>query len=189
MEAAGGVTDEEVCLLANRFFIAVEAHGRRIAVRRTFDQGDAETLRPHGELLHGGSAESVRRSQHDLVTASMKKVRELRRAGRFSGAVDSDHQKHPRPTRQRFEPDHRFRQNLPHMLTSHLDDVRPVKLPLLRLEVGHDLERQARAEITGDERRLEFVPIDVGLGETLEEGLEKTGHARRMTNSECGRMR
>jgi hypothetical protein len=55
------------------------------------------------------------------------------------------------------------------MIASYLDDVRTVQLPLLGLEISDDLERELRAEIPGDERGFEVIPIDVGLGETLEE--------------------
>jgi hypothetical protein len=70
----------------------------------------------------------------------------------------------------------RFGQNLPHMLAGHLDDVRAVKLPLLRFEVGDDLNGQTRPEVAADERGFEVVPIDVGLGEALKQGFEETGH-------------
>ena len=50
-----------------------------------------------------------------------------------------------------------------------LHDVRAVELPLLRFEVIHNLHGQFRPEIAADERSLQFVPVDVGLGEALEE--------------------
>ena len=49
------------------------------------------------------------------------------------------------------------------MLARDGDDVRALELPTLLLEIRDDLHGELWPEITGDERGLEVVPVDVSL--------------------------
>ena len=49
------------------------------------------------------------------------------------------------------------------MLARDRDDVSALKLPALLLEILDDLHRELWPQITGDERSLEVVPVDVSL--------------------------
>jgi hypothetical protein len=42
-----------------------------------------------------------------------------------------------------------------------------MKLALLSLEISDDLKRKPGTEIATDEHGFQFIPINVGLGETL----------------------
>ena len=64
------------------------------------------------------------------------------------------------------------------MIARDLHDVRAVKFALLRSKVADDLECELGSEVSGYEGCFEVIPVDVGFGETLEEGLEKTGHEK-----------
>ena len=169
VEAASGVADEEIGLFAHRLLITIEANRGRIAIRRPFDERDAQTLAPDSELLDGGGAESVRSGQNDLVAAVVQNVRQFRGGGGFARSVHADDEEHFGLSFERRDLRDGFWQNLAHMLARDLHDVRAMELPLLRFEVIHDLHGQFRPEIAADERGLQFVPVDVGLGEALEE--------------------
>jgi hypothetical protein len=170
VQTTGGVADEELGAGLDGTLITFETNSGGITIRRAFDERYVEALRPDFKLLHSSSAEGVRSGQHELVPGFLKQISKLRCGGGFAHAIDADDEEHlGSAILKRHKRAGGFRENLPHMIASYLDDVRTVQLPLLGLEIGDDLERELRAEVTGDEGGFEVIPIDVGLGETLEE--------------------
>ncbi len=183
VQAAGGVAQEEVGAGAAGEVVGLEADGGGVAIRGAIDHGDAEALGPHLELLDGGGAEGVGGGEHDLASLVMEELGELGGGGGLAGAIDADDEHHLRPALKRCEGCDLRGQDPAHMLARDLHDVGPVELAPLGFEVVHDPHGQPRPQVSGDEHGLEFVPVNIGFREALEEGFEKAGH-----ESVCGRF-
>ena len=94
VQAAGGVDKNDIGPLGNGAFNGVEGDGGRVRARGLLHNLRTGTLRPHGELLHGRSAEGIRRSNHHLFPLPFQQGRELADGGGFPHPIDPHDQHH-----------------------------------------------------------------------------------------------
>ena len=89
MQAAGGVDKHQVAAEFIGLVEHVVANACRIGAAIALDDGDAGTLAPHIELLDGGSAEGIGRTDHDILAAGSHGARDLTDRRGLAGTVNA----------------------------------------------------------------------------------------------------
>src|SRR5579885_3292394 len=92
MQAARRVYDNIIRLARYRGLQRVEQHSSRIASGLSLDHFGAGALSPDFELLDGGGAEGIGRTQENVLALRSQDLRELADAGGLASAVDADDQ-------------------------------------------------------------------------------------------------
>ena len=213
VEAAGGVDEHRVVTAAARGAQAVGEHRGGIGALRPAMKRGAHAAGPDLELLGGGGAERVGRTQQRRAAFGLPRLRELRDGRRLADAVDADHEHHPGAGGERpnvrpavhglpdLFPQHRshrlrpLRPELAAALAQHFHGV----LDGGEAEVGGDEGLLDRLQVLGVERALAAREVhDVGvedvpgpleaLAKPVEEGW-RTAHSSRFIRACVGPRR
>ena len=156
MQAPGRVDDDHVAAAGDGGFHPVVRDGGRVRAALGAHEVSSGPLRPDLELLLGRRAVSVGRSDDDRAAVLRQPRRELPDRRGLAGAVDADDEDHGRLV---GEVEHRrLAKQLRRLLREGRVQVR--ELPA-RLEPPHELGGCAHADVAGDQRLLEPLPVGV----------------------------
>ena len=159
MEAAGRVDDHDVAAARHGGLHGVVGDGGRIGAALGADEVRSGPLRPDLELLLRRRPVRVRRGDDDRAAVLREPRRELADRRRLAGAVDADDEDHGGLVGD--VEDRRLAEELGHLLGQRRVQIRELAAGL---EPPHELGGGADADVAGDERLLEPLPVGVVAG-------------------------
>eukprot|EP00903_Cladosiphon_okamuranus_P003589 g3587.t1 len=164
VDAAGGITDEEIGVFLDGLLVGVEADGGRIGVWFPCDDGDIEAGAPALELLDGGGAEGIGGGEADGVAAVFQPEAQFCGGCCFPGAIDADDEDDGRlPVGAGSKRRGVFGKDVRESTTGDFHDVLAGNFTTEIVEFIDDGDALFRAEVGGDQIRLQFVPVDFHL--------------------------
>ena len=174
MQTAGGIDEHQVAAALIGLIEHVIAHARRIGAAVTLDNRYAGTLAPHIELLDGGGAEGVGRTDHHVLAAGGHGACNLADRGGLAGAVDADKQHTARRIGKRIALNrHKMALELLGQGAAKLRGGLEVLLGRGVAQVIGDLNGDLGTHVTHDEGVLKILPkILVDLAAKVEDLVE-----------------
>ena len=159
MEAAGGIRDDQVGAAGDGRIERVVHDGPRIRAGRVGDHRHLRPVRPDPQLVDRRGAERVGRCQQDRPPLPGVAARQLPDRGRLARAVDTDDQDDRGTAGNR-------RARAPVEVSRHEErrELGPDgRLGAARIAPAastlHEVDRQGRADVAGDQRLLDLVPL------------------------------
>ena len=174
VQTAGGIDEHQVTAALIGLVEHVIAHARRIGAAVTLDNRYAGTLPPHIELLDGGGAEGVGRTDHHVLAAGSHGARDLTDRRGLAGTVNAHKQHAARRIGKRISLDgHKVLLKLLGQGTAKLRSGLEVLLGRGIAQVIGDLDSDLGAHVTHDEGVLQVLPkILVDLAAKVEDLVE-----------------
>ena len=174
MQTTGGVDQHQVAAALIGLVEHVIAHARRIGAAVALDDGDAGALAPHIELLDGGGAEGIGRTDHDVLAAGGHGARDLTDRRGLAGTVNAHKQHAARRIGKRIALDgHKVLLELLGQGTAKLRSGLEVLLCRGIAQVIGDLNGDLGTHVTHNECFLKVLPkVLVNLAAKVEDLVE-----------------
>ena len=174
MQTAGGIDEHQVAAAPVGLVEHVVTNARRVGAAVALDDGNTGALAPHIELLDGGGAEGIGRTDHDILAAGSHGARNLADRRGLAGTVDAHKQHAARRIGKRITLNrHKMALELLGQSAAKLRGGLKVLLGSSIAQVIGDLNSDLGTHVTHDEGVLKVLPkVLVDLATKVEDLVE-----------------